>query len=198
MVSAAYLESPACREEFLAFEASAAARKVEELLLPVLPLNTPLVTSSSPDPIAKTVERLQYRSLEAGILEGGFDSPKWAALLSGISDDLLAVLGRAESRLFSQEVASSGSSRSVPGPQVPSGGVGIFRPDHQNSEGNADGEDSDELGILDQVVSLEQDLSGLTNSVEAMKLQSKRSVQRCSWRQEWRLFTRRKTGRYGV
>lgn len=101
MVTAVYLSRPNCREEFIAFHSKASAVGVAELLLPVLPFSTVVVSPSSTDEIARIVESRQYKILEDGILNG-YSSPQWMSRMAEIADSLIHAWTRASEKIAEQ------------------------------------------------------------------------------------------------
>ncbi|MFI7586778.1 toll/interleukin-1 receptor domain-containing protein [Spongisporangium articulatum] len=100
IVTANYLRRPHCREEFLDFIAKAQVMGVTELLLPIVPFSSAVISVDSQDEIAAHTAKTQYHLLESAILKG-YHSPEWMTEMSGLADDLLTAVAQAEVRLAS-------------------------------------------------------------------------------------------------
>jgi hypothetical protein len=111
LVTATYLDRPHCRDEFLTFLGKARTLGVTELLLPIVPFGSPLISPDSSDEIVLFVESHQYKCLEEGIL-AGYDSPTWLTIMSDLATSLLTAVAAAESSLL---VAPADSVETVTG-----------------------------------------------------------------------------------
>lgn len=98
LLSANYLASDACREEFLAFHGKAEASGVTELLLPILLFRSPLFGADSTDEVAQIAEALQYKVIEDSLL-AGFDSAAWLQGTMDLAESLMKALATAENAL---------------------------------------------------------------------------------------------------
>jgi hypothetical protein len=98
LLTARYLESQACRDEFLAFHSKADVLGVTDLLLPIVVFRSPLFQPDSSDEVAKIAESLQYKVIEDALIEGT-ESPAWLAQVRDLAESLIAALSRAESAL---------------------------------------------------------------------------------------------------
>jgi hypothetical protein len=94
VVTATYLRSPVCREEFLAFQAKADAVGATGLVLPVVLVTSRTVRPDSPDAIARFVATHQHANLEAALLDG-YDSPAWTTATATLAGSLIAAWERA-------------------------------------------------------------------------------------------------------
>lgn len=90
-VSANYLSSEPCRDEFMAFQAQAQRLRLEQLILPVIPLGTPMISNDSDDDIARFTESVQYKFIEAAVL-GGSKSSEWLPMVADLSTSLLKAI----------------------------------------------------------------------------------------------------------
>jgi TIR domain len=98
LLTATYLDSPACREEFLAFYSKAEVLGVTELLLPVLVFKSPLFGPDNSDEIVQIAEALQYECIEDALLEG-VESAAWLQRTRDLAEGLLSAIARAEEAL---------------------------------------------------------------------------------------------------
>lgn len=114
LLSANYLSSEPCREEFLAFNAKAEVLGVTELLLPILLFRSPLFSEESTDEVAQIAEALQYKPIEDALL-AGYQSPEWLQCTRDLAESLLAVLAKAEASLLA---AVPETSSSAPAPSA--------------------------------------------------------------------------------
>ncbi|MEV5001073.1 toll/interleukin-1 receptor domain-containing protein [Nocardioides sp. LML1-1-1.1] len=99
LLSANYLDSQSCREEFLAFHSKAETLGVTELLLPILLFGSPLFDEGTTDEVAQIAESLQYKLIEEPLLNG-FSSPEWLQCTRNLAESLLEAIGRAEASLL--------------------------------------------------------------------------------------------------
>lgn len=119
LLTATYLDRPACRDEFLAFHAKAEVLGVTELLLPILVFKSPLFTAENPDEIVQIAEALQYECIEEALL-GGFESPMWLQCTAKLAEKLIAALAKAEASLLEADgsVATPVESGDSPPPDA--------------------------------------------------------------------------------
>jgi hypothetical protein len=110
LLTANYLDSAACREEFLAFHSKAEVLGVTDLLLPILVFKSSLFKEGATDEIAQIAERLQYKCIEDAVL-AGFQSPEWLRTTRDLSEALLAALASAEASLLEKAPPPSATSR---------------------------------------------------------------------------------------
>ncbi len=106
LLSANYLDSASCREEFLAFHSKAETLGVTELLLPILLFNSPLFEEGTTDEVGQIAESLQYKPIEEPLLQG-FSSPEWLQCTRDLAESLLEVLARAEASLLASFESTS-------------------------------------------------------------------------------------------
>ena len=114
LLSANYLDSSACREEFLAFHSKAEALGVTELLLPILLFRSPLFGEGVSDDVAQIAESLQYKVIEDALVSG-YDSPEWLRCTLNLAQSLLDAIARAEAFLLA-------SAENPPFPSASGGG----------------------------------------------------------------------------
>lgn len=107
LLSANYLDSSACREEFLAFHSKAETLGVTELLLPILLFSSPLFAEGATDEVAQIAEALQYKPIEEPLLHG-FASPEWLQCTRNLAESLLEAINRAESSLLAASQTPAG------------------------------------------------------------------------------------------
>lgn len=109
LLSANYLDSSACREEFLAFHSKAETLGVTELLLPTLLFSSPLFGEDTTDEVAQIAERLQYKLIEEPLLRG-FSSPEWLQCTRNLAESLLDAIMRAEASLLAASETTAPSA----------------------------------------------------------------------------------------
>ncbi|MEV0136094.1 toll/interleukin-1 receptor domain-containing protein [Dactylosporangium sp. NPDC050688] len=142
LVTMNYFNRAACREELMAFYASAKVLGVTDLILPLILAGGRLIDSSDPREEVRIVERLQHESLEE-VWPHGFKSPEWAVSMNRITDKLIVALEKAENKIAELEVVSSEQrasyvnasfSRPSNAPEVTSG-AGIEFDESEDVEG---------------------------------------------------------------
>lgn len=99
LLSANYLDSAACREEFLAFHSKAEVLGVTELLLPILLFKSSLFSEGTTDEVAQIAEARQYKCIEEALL-AGYQSPEWLQCTRDLAESLLGALAKAENSLL--------------------------------------------------------------------------------------------------
>lgn len=148
LLSASYLESRNCREEFNQFNSAATSLGVSELLLPVLIFRAPdIFHDDSTDEIVKTAMALQYEVIEEAVLSDR-GSSEWLRTMSRLADSFARVTKTAEQSLLS-------------------------RPPLLNTESPNDrkiqvADEVDEPGVTDLMVSLENNLAEMTSCTQAL------------------------------
>lgn len=90
-----YLRSISCRDEFTAFNSAATHLGACELILPVLPVKTPVISRRSDDDIVQILERRQYKEIEEAILAGP-SSREWRTMAASLAMHLLQSIEAAE------------------------------------------------------------------------------------------------------
>ncbi|GAB4084020.1 toll/interleukin-1 receptor domain-containing protein [Myceligenerans cantabricum] len=156
LLTATYLERPACREEFLTFHSNAEVLGVTELLLPIMVFDSPLFGPESPDEIAQIAESLQYKSIEDALL-AGFNSPEWLTRMSELAGSLITALMRAEASLASQAFATGGEpSTSEVSQDQSSNGQGLESTQDDANLGGA--------GIAEYMVAIEESITEMTSA----------------------------------
>lgn len=118
LLSANYLDSSPCREEFLAFHSKAETLGVTELLLPILLFGSALFAEGATDDVAQIAESLQYKQIEEPLLHG-FDSPEWLQCTRDLAESLLAAIGRAETSLLAASKVSTTAAESAGASSAP-------------------------------------------------------------------------------
>ncbi|KQV73625.1 hypothetical protein ASC61_00540 [Aeromicrobium sp. Root344] len=141
LLTATYLERPACREEFLTFHTKAQVLGVTELLLPVLVFQSPLFGPDSTDDVAAIAEERQYECIEDALLDG-YDSSTWLTQMSKLAEKLIEALLRAETALgeASENDASLTSRRRAGSEASP----------------NADDDDDDRAGLAEHMIEMQR------------------------------------------
>ncbi|MGA4841342.1 TIR domain-containing protein [Streptomyces sp. G45] len=114
VITMQYFNRPACRDELNAFNQSARRMGAQYLILPIVIAGASSIRADHPMPEVATIESLQYRNLEEAFLSGR-GTQEWRRALSGLTDELISVISRAElSAPESVDVAVSADS--VDGP----------------------------------------------------------------------------------
>jgi hypothetical protein len=98
LLSATYLDRPACREEFLAFHSKAQTLGVTDLLLPILLFKSPVFGPDAQDEIAQIAEARQHKCIEDGLMAGP-DSSTWLVTMKDLAESLLEAVAKAEASL---------------------------------------------------------------------------------------------------
>lgn len=111
IITMQYFNRPACRDELNAFNQSAKRLGAQYLILPVVITGANAIRNDHPIPEVATIEALQYRNLEEAFLSGQ-GSPEWRRALSGLTDELISLISRAE--FSAPELTSRDSSSSSP------------------------------------------------------------------------------------
>ncbi|MFF9052470.1 toll/interleukin-1 receptor domain-containing protein [Streptomyces erythrochromogenes] len=110
IITMQYFNRAACRDELVAFKSSAERLKVKELILPVVIAGARSITHDHEIPEVRIIEALQYRNLESAFLAGP-DTSEWRTTLSGLADELIEIIEKAEAE---QEVRRSASPPALP------------------------------------------------------------------------------------
>lgn len=151
LLSANYLDSEACREEFLAFHSKAEVLGVTELLLPILIFKSALFGPDSPDEVAQIAETRQYKCVEEPML-AGFQSPEWLQCTKDLSESLLDALAKAEASLLA----------GVPDRD------GDLTPADSDNETSTPGTAEDEAGLAELMTALESSIADMTSASTAL------------------------------
>ncbi len=105
VVTMRYFESPACREELLAFYQNASQLGVTQLILPIVLTGAGEISNDDPRDEVKLIESLNYKNIEEAWLDG-YDSPSWARALQGMVFALKKSLESAEEALDNRDEPS--------------------------------------------------------------------------------------------
>lgn len=151
LLSANYLDSDRCREEFLAFHSKAEVLGVTELLLPILIFKSPLFGPDNADEVAQISEALQYKCIETPLL-AGFSSPEWLQCMRDLSESLISALDRAEAAL-AREVARAPTLAPSEGP---------------SGEPPSNTADVEESGLAELMESLQTDTDRMNAAAERL------------------------------
>ncbi|MFE3430067.1 toll/interleukin-1 receptor domain-containing protein [Streptomyces sp. NPDC059171] len=95
VITMQYFNRPACRDELNAFNQSAKRIGAQYLILPVVISGANSIRADHAIPEVATIESLQYRNLEEAFLCGP-GTQEWRRSVSGLADELIAVISRAE------------------------------------------------------------------------------------------------------
>ena len=151
LLSANYLDSDACREEFLAFHSKAEVLGVTELLLPILLFRSSLFGDGTTDDVAQIAESRQYKCIEDAVL-CGFQSPEWLQCTRDLAEALLEALTQAENSLL------AGAPGTVPPDEGP----------HKHADGGDATHDIEESGLAELMTGLETSIERMTAATERL------------------------------
>lgn len=146
-----YLGSNNCREEFLDFLNAAKSSEMVDarrLILPIMPMASPVFVDSSEDEIAKEIAEIQFELIEDAVTAGP-QSPDWTRALIRLADRFIEVVTRAEEQAISAES------------EAPKNTLEISRTDEHGSPGAE--EDPEEMGYLEAIAKVEEDFGDLTD-----------------------------------
>lgn len=150
LLSANYLESKACRDEFLAYYHTASTRSASDLILPILIMDAPEIFNvDSGDEVAKIASQLQYICIEDATLAEP-NSQVWKRTANQLATRLKQSLDRVEANLTLQ-------SKSLTRPQ-------------SGEENLIDADDLEAPGLIDLIAESESvmsDISKTTDDVSA-------------------------------
>jgi hypothetical protein len=102
VITMRYFQSPACREELMAFYENAKQLGVTELVLPVILAGASQISADDPREEVRIIERVNYRNIEETWLDG-YDSPAWMRMIHDMVQDLDRALQKAESAIAARE-----------------------------------------------------------------------------------------------
>jgi len=145
LLSASYLESEHCRDEFLTFYSQSSVLGVTNLVLPILLFQSSLFEPGTDDEIAKIAESLQYRLIEEPILDG-YDSPAWRRTARDLAQALLSAVDKAEDLLNSPDSSKE------------SGDYSTIEVDNSSFPG-----EGDSAGLIELLVNLESLISNMND-----------------------------------
>lgn len=151
LLSANYLDSEACREEFLAFHSKAEVLGVTELLLPILIFKSSLFGPDSSDEVAQIAEARQYKCVEEPML-AGFQSPEWLQCTKDLAESLLEALAKAEASLLADIVVNSRDAT----------------PANPDIHSAAPATDEDEAGLAELMTAMESSIEDMTSASTAL------------------------------
>lgn len=148
VLSANYLKSKNCRDEFNKFSSAASKMGVTELILPVLLNRAPYIFNvDSKDEIVQGVLELQYEVIEEASLTSA-DSQEWKQTMSKMAKRFNASYEKAEIKLADLSVQEEAS---------------------QTSETGGDDFGEDDLGIIDLLAELEVQAKEVTESANGIE-----------------------------
>lgn len=149
ILSANYLKSKNCRDEFNTFYSTASKMGVTELILPVLLNRAPtLFTEDSKDEIVQVVLEHQFEIIEDASLTAA-DSPEWKQTMSQLAGRFNKAYEKAESKLS----------------KLPSHNNG--KPE---DERGLDEDEEEVPGLLDLMVSVEDPIGEVTTYANQLEL----------------------------
>lgn len=148
VLSANYLKSKNCRDEFNKFSSAASKMGVTELILPVLLNRAPYIFNvDSKDEIVQEVLELQYEVIEEASLTSA-DSQEWKQTMSKMAKRFNASYEKAEIKLADLSVQEEAS---------------------QTSETGGDDSGEDDVGIIDLLAELEVQAREVTESANGIE-----------------------------
>lgn len=102
VITMRYFNSPACREELLAFYNNAQRLGVTELILPIILSGSQKIRSDSPREEVQIIESLNYENIE-NAWNSGYESTEWKRQVSRMVENLETALERAEGQLLKED-----------------------------------------------------------------------------------------------
>lgn len=153
-----YLNSANCRAEFLDFlnAANSSGNKLaKKLILPIVPVNSPVFSLDSEDEVARQIAEIQFESIQEAVIEGE-KSPAWRRALFKLAERFIEVVSNVEEEAFKDQIEGS---------EDPQNKVSIPASD-QTLDGEGSG--SEELGFLDAIASVEEDFEEMTSLAQEM------------------------------
>lgn len=151
-LTANYLKSEVCRQEFFDFHTKAVGVGASDLMLPVIPINSAIFEGGDEDDdVVRIARSLQWRSLHDGILSG-YDSPAWLSLMESTADHLILAINRVETHL-----AQVGGDVAADSPETPTEGAP-----------SVDGSDDDAPGLMEVMVEFQEVVPQMTDTADSL------------------------------
>ena len=137
-VSGAYLNSAACREEFLEFREAAESADSEGLLIPILPYGRRFLEMFGDDDIAQYTESVQNEDLDDAITKG-FESPEFREFVRKVTSRAIEVISAADDRALTTPPSRKTKARNEEGVEASDRGeprtVGADELEEDNRDG---------------------------------------------------------------
>lgn len=147
LLSAHYLDSQACRDEFNRFYLAARSVDVPQLILPILILDAPAIFfPTSPDDLVRTAVEIQWEVIEDAVLSDP-GSADWKRTMNRIATRFIKSYQSAESALAVLDFNDR--------PRDPSGP-------------KDDEDDDDQLGFSEILTTLEPQIDALTSAADGI------------------------------